>query len=445
MEIDKIKRLLKRYGKDVKYLLIKVKNVKKEKVVKEDEISISFNEKEEYGVFAYNNGIGYAYSSNINDLEKCIKIAIMYSRLSNSPYKIPEQEKDEVEIKEKEKWEDVSNEEKINFVREIDSRLKRTFVKSINIGIGNVKEEKALLSNLGMEIIEKNVFTYAAIDVYGRKGDRMERITYSKELNGGFEVIKEIDTGGIIKKLEDKLYGKSIKPGIYDVVLDNKMTGVLIHEALGHALEGDAIARKWSVFTGMLNKKVAHSRLSVIDKSNYKGSFLFKWDDEGVKNKEVKLIENGIIRGFLNNISSAIKLNTSLTGNGRSGSYKYLTLPRMSNLIVEKGPYKKEEVLKLKDGFYLVGFKGGVTNVKTGEFEFYPEVAYKVRKGEVVRSFSNVTIAGNIKTFLKKIVRVGNDVRRDETRSICGKEGQYVKVVQFAPHIRVKGVYLVGH
>ena len=234
--------------------------------------------------------------------------------------------------------------------------------------------------------------------------------------------------------------------GTMPVVLGAGWPGVLIHEAVGHGLEGDFNRTKSSAFTDKVGTKVASSACTIIDDGtipNRRGSF--PCDDEGVASHKTVLIENGILKGYMQDRQNAMLMKASLTGNGRRESYNCLPMPRMTNTYMLPGQYSKDDIIaSVKDGIYAVNFSGGQVDITSGKFVFSTSEAYLIKNGKIDVPIKGATLIGNGPETMNLVSMVGNDLKFDAGIGTCGKSGQSVAVGIGQPTLKVDALTVGG-
>ncbi len=234
--------------------------------------------------------------------------------------------------------------------------------------------------------------------------------------------------------------------GEMTVVLGPGWPGILLHEAIGHGLEGDFNRKGTSAFAKLLGTKVASELCTVVDDgtiANRRGSL--NVDDEGTPTSRTVLIENGILRGYLQDKLNARLMGMPLTGNGRRESYAHAPMPRMTNTFMLAGDSAPEDILRSVDrGLYAVSFGGGQVDITSGKFVFSASEAYLVENGAVTRPVKGATLIGNGPDVLTRISMVGHDLALDEGIGTCGKNGQSVPVGVGLPTVRVDGLTVGG-
>ena len=242
------------------------------------------------------------------------------------------------------------------------------------------------------------------------------------------------------------LEAEAAPAGVMDVVLGPGWPGILLHEAIGHGLEGDFNRKETSAFAGLMGKRIAAPGVTVVDDGTIpdrRGSITF--DDEGTPSRRNVLIEDGILVGYMQDRQNARLMGVEATGNGRRQSYAHIPMPRMTNTIMESGGTDPKDVLaELKDGIYAVGFGGGQVDITNGKFVFSCTEAYRVKDGMVGAPVKGATLIGDGATALQKIRAVGNDMALDPGMGNCGKAGQWVPVGVGQPTLLIGGLTVGG-
>ncbi len=234
--------------------------------------------------------------------------------------------------------------------------------------------------------------------------------------------------------------------GTMTVVLGPGWPGVLLHEAIGHGLEGDFNRKGTSAFSGRVGQVVASTLCTVVDDgtlSSRRGSL--NVDDEGTPTQCTTLIENGVLRGYLQDKLNARLSGNRPTGNGRRESFAHATLPRMTNTYMLAGPHDPQEIIRsVARGLYAVNFGGGQVDITSGKFVFSASEAYLIEDGRITAPVKGATLIGNGPDVLTRVTMVGNDLELDEGVGTCGKEGQTVPVGVGQPTLRVDGLTVGG-
>ncbi len=234
--------------------------------------------------------------------------------------------------------------------------------------------------------------------------------------------------------------------GVMDVVLGPGWPGILLHEAVGHGLEGDFNRKETSAFAGLMGKRVAAPGVTVVDDGTLpdrRGSISI--DDEGTASSRTVLIEDGILVGYMQDRQNARLMGMAATGNGRRESHAHAPMPRMTNTIMEAGDAEPGAlVAEMKDGIYAVGFGGGQVDITNGKFVFSCTEAYRVRDGRVGAPVKGATLIGDGPTALQHIRGIGNDMALDPGMGTCGKQGQWVPVGVGQPSLLIGGLTVGG-
>ena len=234
--------------------------------------------------------------------------------------------------------------------------------------------------------------------------------------------------------------------GSMTVVLGAGWPGILLHEAIGHGLEGDFNRKGTSAFSGRIGQKVANELCTVVDDGTLKdrrGSL--NVDDEGTPSQCTTLIEKGVLKGYMQDKLNARLMGMAPTGNGRRESFAHLPMPRMTNTYMLPGPHDPEEIIRsVKQGLYAVNFGGGQVDITSGKFVFSASEAYLIEDGKVTRPVRGASLIGNGPDVLTRVSMVGNDLKLDEGVGTCGKEGQSVPVGVGQPTLRIDGITVGG-
>jgi TldD protein len=234
--------------------------------------------------------------------------------------------------------------------------------------------------------------------------------------------------------------------GSMTVVLGPGWPGILLHEAIGHGLEGDFNRKGSSAFSGRMGERVAAPGVTVIDDgtlADRRGSLTV--DDEGNPTRRTVLIEDGVMRGLLQDSLNARLMKMPLTGNGRRESYAHLTLPRMTNTFMLAGAHDPAEIIRsVKKGLYAVNFGGGQVDITSGKFVFSAAESYLIEDGRVTQPVKGATLIGNGPDVLTRVAMIGNDLKLDPGIGTCGKEGQSVPVGVGQPTLRIDGLTVGG-
>jgi TldD protein len=400
------------------------------------------------GVRVFNGAWGFSSANDMRRAELAIETAMKIAKVmrGNSRIYLGDPVKDKVFIECKEDFEEVGIDEKIDVVKEIDNLLADKGISNRKVSYGDGKKWQFYFNSLGSEIETliprvKLIFSATA----KANGDMQ---SYWKIFGGtrGWEVIKKIDfdywTNFVKNKAKNLLKAQLPPSGEFEIIMDPELTGVFIHEALGHASEGDAIKNGESILEGKLGKKIGVEELTVVDDPTLEGKFgSYVYDDEGIKARRVEIIKNGVLNEYLLDRETAAYLNLEPNGHGRAQNYNYQPLVRMSNTYIEPGDWSFEEMLnEVKHGLYLIGDKGGEVDIVNGTFMFGAKEGYLIENGEIKGHIRDVALSGKILDILRNIRAIGKDLKIDFP-GYCGK-GQWVPIDDGGPHVLTKA--LVG-
>ncbi len=243
-----------------------------------------------------------------------------------------------------------------------------------------------------------------------------------------------------------QLEAREAPAGSMEVVLGPGWPGILLHEAVGHGLEADFNRKGTSAFSGLIGQRVASELCTVVDEGtipNRRGSLNI--DDEGNQTGRTVLIENGILRGYLQDQLSARLTGTMPTGNGRRESYRHIPMPRMTNTYMLSGESDPQEIISsVRRGLYAVQFGGGQVDITNGKFVFSASEAYLIEDGQITAPVKGATLIGNGPQSLTRVTAVGNDLSLDEGVGTCGKDGQSVPVGVGMPTIKLSEMTVGG-
>jgi TldD protein len=285
------------------------------------------------------------------------------------------------------------------------------------------------------------------VQALGEKGTSRHMSRERLSMHSGFEMFNQVTPEAVAEKAAREaiamLDANDAPAGMMDVVMQNGWGGVLVHEAVGHPLEADNIAKKIGAFTGKMGQKVASEKFTMVDDGTlpgFRGTINF--DDEGSQAKRNVLIENGILKGFMTDILSAKQLGMERTGNGRRESFRNIPIPRMTNTFIENGTDDPGDILaSTKKGIYVQSLSGGSVNPVTGVFNFTCREAYLIENGKKTKPIKGATLIGSCMDVISNIDAVGNDL--DFGPGICGK-GQSAEVTAGQPTVRIRGINVGG-
>ena len=259
------------------------------------------------------------------------------------------------------------------------------------------------------------------------------------------EVLREYARAAVHQAVTN-LDARPAPAGCMPVVLGSGWPGILLHEAVGHGLEGDFNRKGSSTFSGQIGQRVAAKGVTVVDDGTIPGRRgSLNIDDEGNPTQRTVLIEDGILRGYMQDSLNARLMGVPVTGNARRESFAHMPLPRMTNTTMVNGDKSVEEIIKsVKRGIYAVNFGGGQVDITNGKFVFSMSEAYMIENGKVTYPVKGATLIGNGPEAMKRVAMIGNDLKLDPGVGMCGKDGQSVPVGVGQPTLRIDGLTVGG-
>ena len=344
-------------------------------------------------------------------------------------------------------------ESKVKVLEEIDAyaRAKDPRVKQVMASVTGSWAAIEILRGDGNRAADIRPLVRLNVTVMVEENGRMETGNYGSGGRIGYETLLEPEhwKKSVDEAIRQALVNLDSVPapaGEMQVVLGPGWPGILLHEAIGHGLEGDFNRKKTSAFAGLMGQRVAAKGVTVVDDGTLgqrRGSLTI--DDEGTPTRCTTLIEDGVLRGYLQDRLNARLMGTQSTGNGRRESYASVVLPRMTNTYMLPGPYAPEEIIRSVDkGIYAVNFGGGQVDITSGKFVFSASEAYVIENGRLGAPIRGATLIGNGPDVLTRVKMVGNDLKLDEGVGTCGKEGQSVPVGVGQPTLRIDELTVGG-
>ena len=348
---------------------------------------------------------------------------------------------------------DHSFEEKAKLLAEINeyARGKDKRVRQVSCSLSGSWEAVESLRPGGEVIRDFRPLVRLNVSVTAGDGDRQESGSYGAGGREGYArfIAPDAWRGQVDEALRQALVNLEAEPapaGEMEVVLGPGWTGVLLHEAVGHGLEGDFNRKGTSAFAGRIGERVAAKGVTVVDDGTIagrRGSLTV--DDEGTPTSRTVLIEDGILKGYLQDRLNARLMGVAATGNGRRESFAHQPMPRMTNTFMLAGKDDPEEILRtVKDGIYAVNFSGGQVDITSGKFVFNCTEAYRVKNGKVGAPIKNAALIGDGPSVLTKVSMIGNDFKLDPGVGVCGKAGQGVPVGVGQPTMKIDRMTVGG-
>jgi TldD protein len=342
---------------------------------------------------------------------------------------------------------------KVDLLRKIDAAVRASDprIRQVIASLGSEDLVVLIAGPAGWTVGDVRPLTRLNVTVIAEENGRREIGGYGGGGRVAFDFFLEDErwkrlAGEAARQALLKLHAVDAPAGTMTVVLGPGWPGILLHEAVGHGLEGDFNRKGTSAFSGRLNQKVASELVTVVDDGtipNRRGSL--NVDDEGVPTGRAVLIENGILRGYMQDRLNARLMGMPVTGNGRRESYAHPPMPRMTNTFMLAGPDEPEDIIRsVSRGLYAVNFGGGQVDITSGKFVFSASEAYLIEDGKVTAPVKGATLIGNGPEALTRVSRVGHDLKLDEGVGTCGKDGQSVPVGVGLPTIRIDGITVGG-
>lgn len=343
--------------------------------------------------------------------------------------------------------------DKIELLKRLDAaaRAADPRVKQVTVSLVAAQDTILVMDNEGRMAADVRPLVRCNVQVIAEQEGRREQGSAGGGTRGSLEFFLEQERAlgyarEAVRQALVNLEAVDTPAGAMTVVLGPGWPGILLHEAVGHGLEGDFNRKGLSAFSGRIGEQVASSLCTVVDDGSIpgrRGSLTI--DDEGTPTGETVLIENGILRGYMQDRLNARLMGVAPTGNGRRESYAHLPMPRMTNTYLRAGEHDPEEILaSVKQGLYAVNFAGGQVDITSGKFVFSLSEAYLIENGKVGAPVKGATLIGNGPEVLTRVSMVGNDLQLDPGIGTCGKDGQSVPVGVGQPTLKVDEITVGG-
>ncbi|CAO3421519.1 metalloprotease TldD [Azospirillum endophyticum] len=344
-------------------------------------------------------------------------------------------------------------EEKVKLLADIDAyaRAKDERVRQVSCSISGEWQAVQIMRADGVRVADLRPLVRLNVSVVVAEGDRMETGGYGGGGRVTYEHYIQPETwrGFVDEALRQALVNLASVPapaGEMTVVLGSGWPGILLHEAIGHGLEGDFNRKKTSAFAGLMGQRIAAPGVTIVDDGtieNSRGSISV--DDEGTPGQCTTLIEDGILVGFMQDRMNARLMGMRPTGNGRRQSFAYNPMPRMTNTVMRNGNHTPDEIIaSVKKGIYAKNFGGGQVDITNGKFVFSASEAYLIEDGKLGPAVKGATLIGNGPDSLTRVSMIGNDSRLDPGVGTCGKDGQGVPVGVGQPTLKLEGLTVGG-
>ncbi|ASU21375.1 metalloprotease TldD [Vibrio qinghaiensis] len=347
--------------------------------------------------------------------------------------------------------------QKTELLQELDAyiRTKEPLIQEVSVSLSGVHEQMLVAATDGTYAGDIRPLVRLSISVLAQKGDRRERGSSGGGGRFGYDFfLTEQDGRKVAFQFADEAIRQALvnleavaaPAGAMPVVLGSGWPGVLLHEAVGHGLEGDFNRKGSSVFSGKIGQKVTSTLCTIVDDGTLKdlrGSL--NVDDEGVNGQYNTLIENGVLKGYIQDKLNARLMGVNPTGNGRRESYAHLPMPRMTNTYMLPGEHTPEEIIStVKKGVYAPNFGGGQVDITSGKFVFSASEAYMIENGKITYPIKGATLIGSGIEAMQQVSMVGNDLSLDRGVGVCGKAGQSVPVGVGQPTLKLDSLTVGG-
>lgn len=397
-----------------------------------------------------NNGAwGFAYTTDLSKINEITETAIKLSNSLKGDVTLSESDiiKDKIAVDVKIPFKDISIDEKKDIMKDANDAATIDKVNSTTTSYVDSEIDELFMNSEGSEIEVKTSRARMALNASATDGEIIQFGHGSLGGVKGFELIQNADIEEFGRNIGQKavrlLDAKPAPSGQFPVIADPELTGVLIHEALGHAVEGDLILQNDSILKDKIGTQIASEIVNIFDDASLKEGFgYYPYDVEGVKTKPNQLVKDGKLISLLNSRETASKLNMESSGNARS-LISDQPIVRMSNTFLQPGENTFEELLEdIDNGIYLKGSRGGQVDTGKGIFQFNAAEGYIIENGEIATPVRDVSLSGNILETLKNIDAIGNDFKLSV--GFCGKDGQTAPVGDGGPHTRIQNALVGG-
>ena len=347
----------------------------------------------------------------------------------------------------------LEDQQKIDFLKQLDTqtRVLDSRIEEVIISLSGVHEHILVANQDGHLLADVRPLVRLNVTVIVVENGKREQGSMGGGGRCDYSMFFEQETAlnyakEAVRQALVNLEAEEAPAGNMTVVLGSGWPGILLHEAIGHGLEGDFNRKGTSAFSGRIGERVASSLCTVVDDGTLYGRRgSLSVDDEGTQTENTVLIENGILKGYMQDRLNARLMGVSPTGNGRRESYAHLPMPRMTNTYMLAGQHNPEEIIaSVKNGLYAKNFAGGQVDITSGKFVFSASEAYLIENGKITRPVKGATLIGNGPDVLTKVSMVGNDLEFDSGVGTCGKDGQSVPVGVGQPTLKIDGLTVGG-
>lgn len=397
-----------------------------------------------------NNGAwGFAFTSDLNKIDEITKTAIKLSNVLKGDVELADTEvvEDKVKTPREISLSNVDIDEKKELVTDASKSATIDNVVSTTVNYSDNESQSVFINSEGSSVILDETRVGLFLNSAASSGEVIQFAHGSIGGAKGFEALSDHDIekfGRNIGEKANRLLEASTPPsGKFSIITDNELTGVFVHEALGHAVEADLILQNDSILKDKMNHQIGSNIVNIVDDaSNIDGFGYYAYDSEGIKTKKNQLVKNGELVSLLSSRESASKLDMLSSGNARS-IISEQPIVRMSNTYLEPGDMSFDELIEdISEGIYLKGSRGGQVDTGKGIFQFNAAESFKIENGEVTDPLRDVSLSGNVLETLKNVDGIGNDFKLGI--GFCGKSGQTAPVGDGGPHTRILNATVGG-
>lgn len=418
--------------------------------------SASYDNEKGFGLRGVSNdSVSFYHSSELDEknLDKALKLLKNRKKNNRNLDSNNQLRKNEKLYEPQNPINDFKLDEKIKILEKINNYARKLdpAVKEVSVSLNGNYQNVEVFKKAGVSLFDSRPLVRLNVNISVEKKGKIE--TGSFGMGGRYSYNKLLTDKNWITSINKaynqaltKLLAEATPAGEQTVILGPGWPGILLHEAVGHGLEGDFNRKKTSAFYNLVNQSVASDQITVVDDGtilNRRGSLTI--DDEGTPSQNTVLIEKGILKNFMQDRLNARLMNQNPSGNGRRQSYAHIPMPRMTNTYMLKGKYEHEELIKsTKKGIYATQFSGGQVDITSGKFVFSASEAFAIENGKVTKPLKGATLIGNGPDILKQVTMVGNNLELDNGIGTCGKDGQMVPVGVGQPSLKINKLTVGG-
>ena len=398
---------------------------------------------------------GYAYVENVS-LNEMLNAARTASRIASGSAKTPPVKVDVQTFKNHypviQSWEEVNIQAKMPYLQKLNDRIFALDprVTKVNASISDSTSYILYYNSEGLLCHDYRPMVAVRGTCIMQEGNRIENNSLSRAGRSDFSFLTDALIEEMAQKIvkETSILFKAVKPkgGEMPVVMGAGGSGILLHEAIGHAFEADFNRKNISIFSDKLNKKICDEHISVVDDGTIEGDRgSINFDDEGIGSKKTYIVKDGVLHSYLHDRISARHYGIAPTGNGRRESFKFIPLPRMRVTYMENGNYSEADIIaSVKQGIFVDNFTNGQVQIGAGDFTFFVKSGKLIENGKLTQPIKDINIIGNGPKALADITMVGNNLKIDTSGGACGKNGQTAPVGLGLPSVLVKQLTVGG-